>query len=84
MTRAAIDALRNEQQRARILFASLTDDEWQMPSGCTGWRVQDVAQHMASVFHLIADPSSIEGGSSGDADAVPDGAARTLDAINVI
>ena len=69
MTHAAIDALRAEQQRARTLFASLTPDEWQAASGCTGWRVQDVAQHMASVFHVIADPASIEGGDSGDAEA---------------
>ena len=64
MSRAAIDALRAEQQRALALFASLTPEEWQAASGCTGWRVQDVAQHMASTFHQIADPSSIEGGSS--------------------
>ncbi len=64
MSRAAIDALRAEQQRALTLFASLTPDEWQAASGCTDWRVQDVAQHMAATFHQIADPSTIEGGSS--------------------
>jgi uncharacterized protein (TIGR03083 family) len=62
----AIEALRAEQQRALELFASLSVDEWQAASGCDGWRVQDVAQHMASVFHSIADASSIEGGSSDD------------------
>lgn len=66
MTQAAISALRNEQQRALDLFATLTPGEWAAASGCTGWRVQDVAQHMASVFHSIADPESIEGGSSPD------------------
>ena len=66
MTKAAIEALQIESNRARDLFASLTDDEWQQPSGCTDWRVQDVAQHMASVFHSIADPSTIEGGESAD------------------
>jgi uncharacterized protein (TIGR03083 family) len=66
MTQASIDALTGEQQRALELFASLSTDEWALPSGCAGWRVQDVAQHMASVFHSIADPSSIEGGSSDD------------------
>jgi uncharacterized protein (TIGR03083 family) len=87
MTQAAIEALRNEQQRARTLFASLTDDEWQLPSGCTGWRVQDVAQHMASVFHLIADPTTIEGGGSGDAEAdaeVPVQARREWSTTQVI
>jgi uncharacterized protein (TIGR03083 family) len=68
VTAAAIDALRAEHQRAVELFASLTDDEWQSASGCAGWRVQDVVQHMASTFHVIADPASIDGGSSGDAE----------------
>jgi uncharacterized protein (TIGR03083 family) len=50
------------------LFATLNDDEWQAASGCAGWRVQDVVQHMASTFHVIADPATIEGGSSPDAE----------------
>lgn len=68
MTAAAIDALRNEQSRALTLFDSLTPEEWRAASGCTGWRVQDVVQHMASTFHTIADPASIEGGTSADAE----------------
>jgi len=66
MTQASIDALKAEQQRALDLFGSLRPDEWQAPSGCAGWRVQDVAQHMAAVFHSIADPSTIDAGSSTD------------------
>jgi uncharacterized protein (TIGR03083 family) len=68
MTTAAIDALRAEHDRALALFATLNDDEWQAASGCAGWRVQDVVQHMASTFHVIADPATIEGGSSTDAE----------------
>jgi uncharacterized protein (TIGR03083 family) len=68
MTRAAIDALRAEQAHALELINSLTPDEWQAASGCTDWRVQDVVQHMASVFHTIADPSTIDGGASGKAE----------------
>ena len=68
MTKAAIDALRAEQGRALELIDSLTADEWQAASGCTGWRVQDVVQHMASVFHTIADPTTIEPGGSGKAE----------------
>jgi len=68
MTAAAIEPLRAESRRASEMFASLTEAEWQSASGCTGWRVQDVAQHMASVFHTIADPSTIDGGSSTDAE----------------
>lgn len=68
MTASTIDALRSESTRARELFGSLTPHEWETASGCSGWRVQDVAQHMASVFHTIADPTSIDGGSSSDAE----------------
>ncbi len=64
MTKAAIAALRAEHSHALELFDSLTDAEWVVPSACAGWRVQDVAQHMAATFHSIADPSTIETGTS--------------------
>lgn len=66
MTSPAIQALRAEHSHALELFDSLTADEWARASGCAGWRVQDVAQHMASTFHSIADASSIETGSTSD------------------
>jgi uncharacterized protein (TIGR03083 family) len=66
MSRLAIEALRAEQQRVRELVQSLTADEWAAASGCTGWTVQDVVTHMGAVFHSIADPSTIEGGTSDD------------------
>ena len=69
MTTAAISALRAEHSRALALFDSLTADEWAKLSACTGWRVQDVAQHMASTFHVIAEPSTIDGGQFEDAEA---------------
>lgn len=69
MSQAAIEALRVEQARARELFQSLSPQEWEAASACAGWRVQDVACHMASVFHVIADASSIEGGAGTDAEA---------------
>jgi uncharacterized protein (TIGR03083 family) len=68
MTKAAIAALEDEVANAKALFATLTPEEWAAPSGCAGWRVQDVAQHMASVFQQIADPSSIDTGDSGRAE----------------
>ncbi len=69
MTKAAIDALRAEHAHALDLFDSLTDAEWALPSGCAGWSVQDVAQHMAATFHMLADRASIEVGSSGHTEA---------------
>jgi len=66
MTSPAIQALRAEHSHALELFDSLTADEWSRASGCTGWSVQDVAQHMASTFHSIADAASIETGTTAD------------------
>jgi uncharacterized protein (TIGR03083 family) len=66
MSAPAIPALQAEIIRARELMASLSPAEWATASGCTGWSVQDVVCHMASVFHSIADPSTIEGGTSPD------------------
>jgi uncharacterized protein (TIGR03083 family) len=68
MSEIAMAALQSEVDRALALFGSLTADEWQLPSGCAGWRVQDVACHMASVFHTIADPATIESGEGDDAE----------------
>ncbi len=79
MTTAAVAALRVEISRAQELFASLTPEEWAAPSGCDGWRVQDVAQHMASVFQQIAAPDTIDTGDSGkveEAAEVPVGERR--------
>jgi uncharacterized protein (TIGR03083 family) len=36
------------------LLATLTDEEWEAPSLCAGWRVRDVGAHLA----LIPDPPS--------------------------
>jgi uncharacterized protein (TIGR03083 family) len=42
---------------AMAVFETLTDEEWARPSGCDGWRVQDVAAHTSSNFKATADPS---------------------------
>lgn len=76
MTRAAIDALQAEVERAKELFSTLTDDEWQAPSGCEGWRVQDVAQHMAAVYQQIAAPETVPTGDSGKAEEIAEVAVR--------
>lgn len=69
MSKNAIIGLNAEVQRAHELFASLTPAEWAAPSGCEGWRVQDVAQHMAAVYQQIAAPDTIEVDVSGAAGA---------------
>ncbi len=68
MTAAAIPALETQVRHAKELFTTLTPEEWASASGCEGWRVQDVVQHMAAVFQQIADPASIDSGDSGKAE----------------
>ncbi len=68
MSKQAITGLEAEIERAKELFASLTDAEWAAPSGCDGWRVQDVAQHMAATYQTIAAPDTIDSGDSGQAE----------------
>jgi len=60
MTKNAIVGLNAEVARAQELIASLSDEEWAAQSGCTGWRVQDVVQHMAAVYQQIAAADTIE------------------------
>jgi len=69
MSETAIAGLNAEVARAQELFATLTAEEWAAPSGCVGWRVQDVAQHMAAVFQQIAAADTVEVDTSAAAGA---------------
>lgn len=51
MTREAVEVLAAESRDLVKLCRTLTQEEWDAPSGCAGWRVQDVVAHMASLFH---------------------------------
>jgi uncharacterized protein (TIGR03083 family) len=57
VSREALGAVRVGIDDALNVFESLSEEEWGRPSGCTGWRVQDVAAHMSSNFKEAADPS---------------------------
>ncbi len=39
----------SERRGLAELLASLTDEQWETPSLCAGWRVRDVAAHLALV-----------------------------------
>ena len=69
MTKQAIEALEIEIGRAKELLGSLSDEEWAAASGCDGWRVQDVVQHMAAVFQQIAAPDTLETGQAESTEA---------------
>jgi len=58
MTQQAVGALRAEREALLDVLRSLSDVEWHAPSGCEGWRVQDVVTHMAASLHLVADPAT--------------------------
>lgn len=68
MSKVAIPALEAEVARAATLIESLTPQEWAAPSGCTGWRVQEVVAHMGAVYRSICGDPSIPADPTGDAE----------------
>jgi len=74
MTTAAIEALRAERDHVIELIGSITDEEWELPSDCEGWRVQDVIAHMSAVFVAVS------GGTTARAEPPSDDAERNADA----
>jgi len=59
MSKQAVEALRAERADTLEILKSLSDDEWNAPSGCEGWTVRDVVAHMASILHGVVDPSQM-------------------------
>jgi uncharacterized protein (TIGR03083 family) len=41
----------------RGVVDTLTEEEWQRPSACEGWRVQDLLAHLSSNLKEVADPT---------------------------
>ena len=56
MSTEAVAAVKAGIADAMSVFEDLSPEEWAAPSGCEGWRVQDVAAHMSSNFKATADP----------------------------
>lgn len=55
----ALETLRADGAALLDIGARLTDEQWQAPSGCQGWRVQDVVTHLANLFWILADPAKL-------------------------
>jgi uncharacterized protein (TIGR03083 family) len=55
----ALDTVRADGQTLLTIGAGLTAEQWEAPSGCPGWRVQDVVTHLANLFWLVADPGKL-------------------------
>ena len=51
-----VAALRAERDAVLEFFGSLTPEEWNAPSGCSGWTVKNVLSHMSAAFHGCFTP----------------------------
>ena len=56
MSQAGVTAVELGIDDALAVFESLSAEEWALPSGCEGWRVQDVAAHSSSNFKATVEP----------------------------
>ena len=59
MTQEAVEALRTEHDTILAAAESWAPDQWEAPSACAGWRVQDLMVHMATVLQQVVDPSTL-------------------------
>ena len=57
MTAQAIVALRRIHKQVESVLQNMSDDDWQAPSLCDGWRVQEVFAHISSNMLEIVEPS---------------------------
>ncbi len=57
MTRQAVEGLIANHADLQATFEGLSADQWQLPSACEGWRVQDVLAHVTSNFAEMVEPS---------------------------
>lgn len=55
----AIEAISADRTALLDISGGLTDEQWQAPSGCAGWRVQDLVAHLANLFWLVVDPAAL-------------------------
>jgi uncharacterized protein (TIGR03083 family) len=69
MSDRAIEALGAERHEVLRLARTLTEAEWNAPSDCAGWRVQDVVAHLANTFRMAVDPGSLPEAVPGDIEA---------------
>jgi uncharacterized protein (TIGR03083 family) len=69
----AVEAIGADRAALLDICRGLTDAQWQAPSGCAGWRVQDVVAHMGNLFWLVVDPSA-----QPDVSALPTEAAQEV------
>jgi len=57
----ALEAMRADRSALLEICGALTPADWQAPSGCEGWTVQDVVAHLGALCWLVADPARLPG-----------------------
>jgi uncharacterized protein (TIGR03083 family) len=67
----AIEATSADRAALLDICRALTDAQWQAPSGCAGWRVQDVVAHLGNLFWQVVDAGQLP-----DISALPTEAAQ--------
>ena len=55
----ALEAVRADRAALLEICGGLTAADWQAPSGCEGWRVQDLVAHLGALFWVVVDPSKL-------------------------
>jgi uncharacterized protein (TIGR03083 family) len=55
----ALEALRADRAALLEICGGLTAADWQAPSGCEGWSVQDLVAHLGALFWVVVDPSKL-------------------------
>lgn len=56
---ASIDALKADREAVLEICERLDDAGWALPSGCSGWSVQDVIGHMAALYWMVVDLTAL-------------------------
>jgi uncharacterized protein (TIGR03083 family) len=56
---AAIEAIRADRAALLSICGALTPEDWQQPSGCEGWTVQDLVAHLGALFWVAVDPARL-------------------------
>ncbi|MFG2181659.1 maleylpyruvate isomerase family mycothiol-dependent enzyme [Streptomyces abikoensis] len=63
MTSATMDvrtAMASERRELADILDGLTEDQWNAPSLCAGWRVREVAAHMSQGFRYSFGRTALE------------------------
>jgi uncharacterized protein (TIGR03083 family) len=55
----AVAAVRADRAVLLEISRGLTPAQWEAPSGCPGWSVQDIVVHLATEFWAVVDPSQL-------------------------